>query len=146
MDTRLLFLQDNMRYKEDMQAKLALLWELRRDPELIASHFVARLLLNKNKTGVTSSKDIRPIAVQNPIQKMYELTIADELKMFNARASPSLYGFKPQYATINNSTVIIKRVRYLIPKKFSRHIQKKERIIKMSDYFILKIHKKAKIK
>ena len=89
-----------MRGKEDMRAKRTLLWELGKNPELIASHFVAILvLLNKNKTGVPSSKDFRPIAVQSPIQKMYELTIADELKMFNSRTSPSQYGFKPQYAT-----------------------------------------------
>ena len=57
------------------------------------------MLINKNKVGIPETKDIRPITIQSPIQKLYELTVAPELKRLNARTSPNQFGFKPASST-----------------------------------------------
>ena len=75
------------------RAKKELLDRLRHNPDVIAQHFVSRIILiNKNKVVVTKTKGIRPIAIQSPIQKLYELTLAPELKGLNNRTSNRQFG------------------------------------------------------
>ena len=85
--------------KENEAAKKELLDSLG-NVDLLQAHFESRIvLINKNKVGVPEAKDIRPIAIQSPIQKMYELPIAPQLKRLNALTSPKQFGFKPNKCT-----------------------------------------------
>ena len=88
--------------QSNRNAKEELLSTLGKRPALMAQHFVSRVvLINKNKVGVPAAKDIRPITIQSPIQKLYELTLAQELKRLNGKTSPRQFGFKPHMSTSN---------------------------------------------
>ena len=39
--------------------------------------------------------------IQSPIQKLYEITLAQELKRLNGKTSPRQFGFKPHMSTSN---------------------------------------------
>ena len=84
----------DIRYMTEKKAQI--IEELERRPDLVYNHLESRIiLLNKKPGTIPTVQDLRPIAVQNSIQKMTELSMIHYFReLNNSLTSANQFGFK----------------------------------------------------